>query len=318
MSDEPIGTGPYRFESRNQGVDIVIVANEEYWGEGGTIGQVTYEFSDDAATRLAGLKSERYDLITNLAPSDVEQAPAFASRPGQEHPILLLDADEGITADPNVRLALNLAVDKDAIAENTFGGYATVDAGQLLSPSILGYNDALEPLGYDPEEAERLLEEAGVAGAQIQLIGESGRWLRRPRAARGHRRLLERRRTRRAARDPRVRCLPRRVVRPGESGRRDLRVELQRPPRPRSSAVHVLRGRRHRFVEQRRGDGGADRRRSFRARPRGPPDDVRGSTADRLRPGATSCGSSTTRTSTACRRTSAGRRGSTPSCSSSR
>ena len=103
MSDEPIGTGPYRFESRNQGVDIVIVANEDYWGEGGTIGQVTYEFSDDAATRLAGLKSERYDLITNLAPSDVEQAPQFASRPGQEHPILLLDADEGITADPNVR-----------------------------------------------------------------------------------------------------------------------------------------------------------------------------------------------------------------------
>ena len=69
LSDEPIGTGPYRFESRNQGVDIVLVANEEYWGEGGTIGQVTYEFSDDAATRLAGLKSERYDLITNLAPS---------------------------------------------------------------------------------------------------------------------------------------------------------------------------------------------------------------------------------------------------------
>ena len=35
LSDEPIGTGPYRFESRNQGVDIVIVANEDYWGDGG-------------------------------------------------------------------------------------------------------------------------------------------------------------------------------------------------------------------------------------------------------------------------------------------
>src|SRR5687767_1161165 len=70
MSDEPIGTGPYRFESRNQGVDIVIVGNEEYWGEGGSIARVTYEFSDDASTRLAGLKSERYDLITNLAPQD--------------------------------------------------------------------------------------------------------------------------------------------------------------------------------------------------------------------------------------------------------
>jgi peptide/nickel transport system substrate-binding protein len=178
MSEEPIGTGPYRFESRNLGVDITIVANEEYWGEGGTIGQVTYEFSDDAATRLAGLISERYDLITNLAPQDVAQAPNSASRPGQEHPIIILDADEGVTADVNVRRALNLAVDKDAIAESTFGGFATVDAGQLLSPSILGYNEALEPYPYDPEEAQRLLEEAGAAGATIQLVGESGRWLR--------------------------------------------------------------------------------------------------------------------------------------------
>ena len=178
MSEEPIGTGPYRFESRNQGVDIVLVANEEYWGEGGSIAQVTYEFSDDASTRLAGLKSGRYDLITNLAPQDVEQAPAYVSRPGQEHPVLILDADEGITADVNVRRALNLAVDREAIAQNTFGGFATIDAGQLLSPSILGYNDSLEPFAYDPDEAERLLEEAGVAGSTIQLVGESGRWLK--------------------------------------------------------------------------------------------------------------------------------------------
>jgi peptide/nickel transport system substrate-binding protein len=178
MSDEPIGTGPYRFESRNQGVDIVLVRNDEYWGEGGSIGQVTYEFSDDSATRLAGLKSGRYDLITNLAPSDVEQAPAYVSRPGQEHPIIILDADDGVTSDVNVRRALNLAVDKEAIAANTFGGFATVDAGQLLSPSILGYNEALDPYPYDPEEAQRLLEEAGAGGATIQLIGESGRWLR--------------------------------------------------------------------------------------------------------------------------------------------
>ncbi|HET9665831.1 MAG TPA: ABC transporter substrate-binding protein, partial [Desertimonas sp.] len=91
-----------------------------------------------------------------------EQAPNSASRPGQEHPIIILDADEGITADVNVRKALNLAVDKEAIADNTFGGFATIDAGQLLSPSILGYNEALDPYAYDPEEAERLLAEAGA------------------------------------------------------------------------------------------------------------------------------------------------------------
>jgi peptide/nickel transport system substrate-binding protein len=92
--------------------------------------------------------------------------------------MIILDVDEGITADPNVRLALNLAVDKDAIAETLFGGFAVVDAGQHLSPSILGHNPDLAPFPYDPDEAKRLIEEAGVAGETIQLVGESGRWLK--------------------------------------------------------------------------------------------------------------------------------------------
>jgi peptide/nickel transport system substrate-binding protein len=166
------------FAGRNQGVSIELTANPDYWGDAPSIATVHYEFSDDASTRLAGLISGNYDLITNLAPQDIGQAPKTASVQGQEHPIIILDADEGITADLDVRIALNLAVDKEAIAENTFGGQATVDAGQLLSPSILGFNDSLEPYPYDPEEATRMLEEAGAAGQSIQLIGESGRWLK--------------------------------------------------------------------------------------------------------------------------------------------
>lgn len=178
LSDAPNGTGPFRFDSRRLGVDIVLVRHDGYWGDTlPSIGQVTFEFSDDASTRLAGLQSGRFDLVTNLAPLDVDAAPAYAAVQGQEHPILILDADDGITADVNVRRALNLAVDVEAIAENTFGGFAEVDAGQLLSPSILGYNAELEPFAYDPEEAMRLLEEAGAAGATITLVGESGRWL---------------------------------------------------------------------------------------------------------------------------------------------
>lgn len=178
LSATPVGTGPYKFVSQSVGVNVVLEANADYWGGAPSIAKVTYEFSDDSATRLAGLKSGKYDLITNLAPQDVEQAPKSATVQGQEHPILILDADEGITADVNVRKALNLAVDKEAIAENIFGGYAVLDAGQVLSPSILGFNEELEAYAYDPEEAKSLLEAAGVAGSSIQLVGESGRWLK--------------------------------------------------------------------------------------------------------------------------------------------
>jgi peptide/nickel transport system substrate-binding protein len=178
LSDNPVGTGPYTFVGRNQGVDITLAANAEYWDGAPSIAEVTYEFSDDSATRLAGLLSGNYDLITNLAPEDAATAPQVATGNGQEHPILILDADDGITADLNVRVALNLAVDKQAIADNLFGGFATIDNGQLLSPSILGHNADLAPYPYDPDQARALLEEAGVAGETIQLVGESGRWLK--------------------------------------------------------------------------------------------------------------------------------------------
>jgi len=178
MSETVVGTGPYKLASREKGVNVVLEANADYWGGKPALDKVTYEFIDDSATRLAGLKSGKYSLITNLAPQDAEQAPKVLTAQGQEHPVLILDADEGITADVNVRKALNHAVDKQAIADTLFGGYATIDLGQLLSPSILGHNENLSAYEYNPEEAKKMLEEAGVAGKAIQLVGESGRWLK--------------------------------------------------------------------------------------------------------------------------------------------
>ena len=178
LSDAPNGTGPYSFVSRETGVSIELTANDDYWGGAPSITDVTYEFVSEGGTRLAGLKSGEYDLITNLPPQDVEQAPQPANIQGQENPIIILNVDEGITADPNVRLALNLAIDKDAIAEQVYGGFAQVVNGQLLAPSILGHNPTLEPYAYDPEQAAQLIEDAGVAGQTITLVGESsGRWL---------------------------------------------------------------------------------------------------------------------------------------------
>jgi peptide/nickel transport system substrate-binding protein len=178
LSDAPNGTGPYTFVSRETGVSIELAANPDYWDGVPSVANVNYEFVSEGGTRLAGLKSGDYDLITNLPPQDVEQAPQSAHIQGQENPIIILDVDEGVTADANVRKALNLAVDKQAIADQVYGGFAQVVNGQLLAPSILGHNDSLEPYPYDPDQAKQLIEDAGVAGQTITLVGESsGRWL---------------------------------------------------------------------------------------------------------------------------------------------
>ncbi|HEY7627514.1 MAG TPA: ABC transporter substrate-binding protein [Ilumatobacteraceae bacterium] len=177
MSEAPNGTGPYKFVSRTVGSDIKLEANADYWGDKPSIAKVNYEFVAEGGTRLAGLKSGKYDLITNLPPQDVDQAPQEAHVQGQEHPILILDETEGITADPNVRVALNLAVDKQAIVDQIFGGFAAIDKGQLLSPSVLGFNDSLEAYDYDADKAKQMIKDAGVEGKTIQLVGEAGRWL---------------------------------------------------------------------------------------------------------------------------------------------
>jgi peptide/nickel transport system substrate-binding protein len=178
LSDDPVGTGPYTFVEFQRGDHISIEANGDYWNGAPDVPAVDYVFIEEPGTRLAGLLSGEYDLITNLQPEDVERAPQSAQVQGQEHPVLILDVDEGITADPRVREALNLAVDKAAIVEELYGGFATVDAGQVLSPSILGFNDTLSPYEYDPDRAAALIEEAGVAGETITLVGTSGRWLK--------------------------------------------------------------------------------------------------------------------------------------------
>lgn len=177
LSSAPNGTGPYKFVSRTVGSQIALAVNPSYWGDAPKIAKVTFEFVVEGGTRLAGLKSGKYDLITNLPPQDVDQAPQAAKAQGQEHPVVILNADGGITADPNVRLALNIAVDKDAIVKQVFGGFAVTDKGQLLSASVLGFNDTLQPYAYDAAKAKQLITDAGAAGKTIRLVGEAGRWL---------------------------------------------------------------------------------------------------------------------------------------------
>jgi len=174
----PVGTGPYKFVKWKRGQTITLEANADYWGSKPQIKQVTYRFVGEPGTRLAGLMAGEFDVITNLLPEFKDRVPQAIHVLGLEHPILILNADGGPTKDVRVRQALNYAVDKDALAEGLFEGFAKVAQGQLLSPSFFGYNKNVGPYPYDPKKARALLKEAGASGATIELIGESGRWLK--------------------------------------------------------------------------------------------------------------------------------------------
>lgn len=178
FAEAPVGTGPYRFVRWNRGQSIELERYDKYWGEKPAIAKVTYRFVEEPGTRLAGLMAGEFDLITNLLPEFTKQVPQAIHILGLEHPIIILNADGGLTQDVRVRQALNYAVDKNALAEGLFEGFAQVAQGQLLSPSFFGFNPKVGPYPYDPAKAKALLQEAGAVGKTVELIGTAGRWLK--------------------------------------------------------------------------------------------------------------------------------------------
>jgi peptide/nickel transport system substrate-binding protein len=179
FDENPVGTGPYMFVEWARGDQITIEKYPDYWGENpSNVETATYNFVPEAATRLSGLLSDQYDIAPNLLPEDTEAAPKFATTRGLEHAMIVLNETDGITADPAVRQALNYAIDKDAIVNELFQGYATVDPCQPMDPAWFGFHPGLEPYPYDPDQARQLLDEAGATGEEIELIGTAGRWLK--------------------------------------------------------------------------------------------------------------------------------------------
>ncbi|HEX9122133.1 MAG TPA: ABC transporter substrate-binding protein [Actinomycetota bacterium] len=182
FADDPVGTGPYKFVEWTKGDHVTLERNPDYWGDEPSIAKVTYQFPSESGARLSGLLAGDFDLVTNLLPEDVQTVEGagmqVAHVQGLEHPVLILNARGGITADERVRQALNYAVDKDAIVNSLFGGFGVPDQCQLLSPSWFGFDPSLQAYPYDPNKAKDLLQQAGAEGQTIQLVGESGRWLK--------------------------------------------------------------------------------------------------------------------------------------------
>src|SRR5699024_11781857 len=71
-----------------------------------------------------------------------------------------MNTESEILQDKKVRKAISHAFNKEEVIEGVYDG-AGIEAVSPLAPDIFGFNDSLEPLEYDLDEAERLLEEAG-------------------------------------------------------------------------------------------------------------------------------------------------------------
>ncbi len=174
----PVGTGAYMLDSWTHGTNVTLKVNPDYWGDKPSITSVKFTFPQESGTRLAQLLSGQTDLVTNLLPNDAKAVPQLLTAPGTNHAIVILNNEAGVTANVDVRKALNYGVNTAEMAKTVFGGYATPDPCQVMDKSWFGFNPDLQPIPFDQAKAKELVEKAGAKGKTINMVADaSGRWL---------------------------------------------------------------------------------------------------------------------------------------------
>src|SRR5205814_3650265 len=69
----PVCTGPYKLDKWETGREIVLLRNENYWGEKPHLDRIVYRIITDSTTALAALKSGEVDFVPRLGPLQLQE-----------------------------------------------------------------------------------------------------------------------------------------------------------------------------------------------------------------------------------------------------
>ena len=143
LNERPVGTGPWKLVEWKRKNHMLFERNERYWGAPPRMKRLRFVIIPEAAARIAALRAGQVGLIEAVPPLDadvLEREPTLrvvssvqklACRiylNGRTKDAYESGGRDGAFADPRVRLALNLAVNREAIVQKIFHGLAIVNA----------------------------------------------------------------------------------------------------------------------------------------------------------------------------------------------
>jgi peptide/nickel transport system substrate-binding protein len=161
----PIGTGPFRFVSRDQGVKTVLERNPDYWGKPAKLDRIIIRPLQDPATRVNALENGEVQMISTPPWDEIQRLvdAGFKLSTNPNVPyinFLHLNFKNPAMQDIRVRKAINMAIDREGIAREIYRNTGRAEYG-MLSPGTDAYVPNFKSYSYDPEAAKKLLAEAG-------------------------------------------------------------------------------------------------------------------------------------------------------------
>ena len=172
FANKPVGTGPYKFDSRVSQSHIELTRFEDYWRDQPAIEKITIRPFPDSTVRVTNLLSGDLDILNKIAYKDIEK---LKNDPN----ITLLEKDalgfQGMHLNTRVapfdnkavRQAINYAIDRSAIAQVVFHNGVSVGVSPF-SPISWAAPDFEQPKA-DVEKAKQILADAGVTDVSFTL-----------------------------------------------------------------------------------------------------------------------------------------------------
>ena len=182
FGQKPICSGPFKFAERVAQDRIVLERFDGYWNKSAIhFAKVTYTPIPDATVRLANLKAGQFDFIERVASSDIEKLKAdkklktaSITEIGYQGITINIGKSDKAQAnplgrDPRVREALELAIDRQGLAQVVMDNEALV-GNQWVAPNNPYYAKGLPVPKRDIAKARALLKEAGVTNPSFTLL----------------------------------------------------------------------------------------------------------------------------------------------------
>jgi peptide/nickel transport system substrate-binding protein len=163
----PVGTGSYRFVSRNAGVDVRFEAFPDHFQGPPAVKYLTYRIIPDDFTAGVALETGDVDLIwvtgaATAASLRNNNNLVVKSEPSNRVNFISMNMEKAPFDNVKLRQAVNFAIDRDALREIIYEG-DSINKDYMAFPWMAGFEEPSVRYSYDPAKAEALAREAGVS-----------------------------------------------------------------------------------------------------------------------------------------------------------
>ncbi len=173
-----IGTGPFVLGSYTPKSGATFTRNEQYWGKKALPAQTQFTFYDTQNPSILALTGGTIDVVGQFAVSGAQELLTgnynVIKLKSSAHRELSMRCDQGPFTDPRVRQAVALTINRPAIVQALFKGYADVGNDSPFAPVFPSTDTSVAQRTMDMAKAKSLLTAAGHgSGFNAQLITEN-------------------------------------------------------------------------------------------------------------------------------------------------